>query len=449
MKKILFLLGVLLSNQLVNGQLYISPGADFRMTGSARLTLQNTHLLNNGTFEPGLGVVLFTGDSLSAISGNQYTQFYNLEISKQNNGVIRLFRSIAVTNITNFINGNIELNGNIIDLGSSGSFLGEKESSRVTGTSGYVVVSGTLNNPVNANPGNLGAMITSSKNLGTVLIRRGHKSQVNSYGNGSSILRYYDIIPSNNSNLNATLRFYYFDGELNGISETGMVFWSSNDNIHWNNEYFSQGHNTLNYLEKNGIQSFSRWTISNQNNPLPVVFSLFNLKCEGNKTVLNWKTTQELNSKHFTVEQSSNSIQWTAIGTVPAAGYSNTERSYSFTDNSPIDNSYYRIVQYDVDNRTTYTNIIRNTCGTGETFGAWPNPFTDRITASISVIGKTSATLKLYSSNGALVKKQEAILLPGINQVTIKGAYLPAGSYILSAEWNNSAVRKTVKLIKH
>jgi hypothetical protein len=431
------------------GQLYISPGGQLRLLGNTQLTLHNTNLINNGNIAPGLSLVTFTGNNNSTISGSQNVAFNDVEIKKINGSAVLLQRNIFVSHNAIFTSGNLNLNGFILDLGESGSLVGEKESSRIMGSNGgQILYSTDLNNPNIINPANLGLMITSAQNLGRVLIRRGHKSQVNNYGNGNSILRYYDIVPMNPVPFSATLRIKYFDGELNGLTENSLVFWNSSDNLHWINKGFTSGNTNINYVEKTGINTFGRWSLSSNNNPLPVRFILFNLKCEYTKVWLNWKTAQEQNSSHFAVEKSANSINWTAIGNVPAAGNSNTEKSYSFADKNPVTNCYYRIAQYDLDGRAVYTSIFKSPCSKAEQFTVWPNPFNDKIFVNIPAENKLDVVIKLFDGKGALVKKQNAIVQAGVNQLTILTGELSHGMYTLSIETVEGSLHKSVKLIK-
>ena len=46
-----------------------------------------------------------------------------------------------------------------------------------------------------------------------------------------------------------------------------------------------------------------------------------------------------------------------SLALAPAAGNSNSERSYSFTDNDPVQNNYYRIAEYDLDGKSQFTSI--------------------------------------------------------------------------------------------
>lgn len=144
----------------------------------------------------------------------------------------------------------------------------ESETSRITGDNGGVVtITQTLNAPSLVNPGNLGAIITSAQNFGSTVIRRGHQAQpvINQF----SVKRYFDINPANNSSLNATLRFGYFDAEMNGLDENSVVLWKSPDNINWNEAGVDSRSTTTNYIEKTGITDFSRWTLTT---PAPVNF---------------------------------------------------------------------------------------------------------------------------------------------------------------------------------
>jgi Secretion system C-terminal sorting domain len=449
MRSIIFFSCLLLLTQAVPAQLFISPGAQLSMTGNAQLTLQNSDLVNNGNFTAGTGTVSFTGNSISSVSGNQPFQFYKLEISKTSASSVMLQKMIGVTHQIGFISGFLNLNSYDVDLGTTGVLNGEKETSRVIGLNGgQLLFSTILNAPAAVNPANLGALITSSQNLGNVIIKRGHQSQINSYGQGNSVLRYFDITPANNNGLNATLRFQYFNGELNGLTESNLVFWRSTDNTHWTNEGFTLRNTTTNYVEKTGIPSFARWTLSSANNPLPVLFTLFNVKCEGSRALLTWKTAQEQNSSHYNVEKSNNGTGWIVAGNVTAAGNSNTEKSYSFTDNNPVQNSYYRIAQYDIDGRVQYTSILRASCNVSDVLNIWPNPFHETVFINISVSTGSQAVIKIFDARGALLKIKTANLLPGSNQLPVEMKDFSGGMYLFAMEWNNGQIRKTLQLVK-
>lgn len=430
----------------------VSAGATIKITGGAVITLQDIDLENDGTINqlPGEGVFKFTGTQNNTIAGSNAPLFDILEIDKTGSAKISLLRTINVGSAINFTSGLIDLNNNNLFLQPTALLNGESEISRIIGPGGgYIEITNILNAPSSSNPGNLGAILTSSQNLGSTIIRRGHTAQLNGSGMGSSILRYYDILPANNTALNATLRFQYLDAELNSFDENTVVLWKSSNNTAWTSQGFTSRNTSSNYVEKTGIADFSRWTLSSGNNPLPVQFLLFNVRCGGNSVIIIWKTAQEQNTARFTIERSQDGIQWTAIGTVSAAGNSTTERSYLYTDNSPLPGAaMYRIAEHDMDGRIQYTSIIRSDCGAKDNWKLWPNPVQEMLWVNITTTGASSATIKIFDSKGSLVRSQQNTLLPGSNQLNIDMKNLSSGTYLVTVEWGKGQIQKSVKVIK-
>jgi len=214
--------------------LIIQPGAALKATESANIVLKNGNLVNNGSSDLSNCNLYLTGNAAVYTGGTSTLTLGNLYINKPSSSV-SLQHDLSIINNVNFINGLLLLNGHNLLLSSTGLLVGENETNHITGSNGgYVSITVNLNAPSGANPGNLGASITSSKNLGSVLIQRGHKAQTNN-GSGNSILRYYNIQPSNNSSLNAVFRFTYLDAELNGLSESTLKMWkSTNGGGSWN-----------------------------------------------------------------------------------------------------------------------------------------------------------------------------------------------------------------------
>lgn len=449
MKAYLLSVLFLLSAGSISAQLIVFPGAQFSMTGNIQLTLHNTDLANSGSFTAGNSVVSFTGSLPSSISGREPIQFNVLQINKSNNSAVLLQRSVGIQDRIHFISGFLDLNGFNADLGTTGHLDGEAENTRIVGPNGGVVLFNVnLNSPAGSNPANLGIFITSGQDLANVTIRRGHQSQVNGVGLGNSILRYYDIVPANNTNLNASLRFKYMDAELNSLDENSIVLFESQNNINWTSLGITSRDVVGNFVEKTGINSFGRFTLSSIGNVLPVHFVLFNANCDNGRVRLTWKTAQEQNSQHFNVERSTDGISWTVIGTVLAAGTSGSERDYNFRDNNPGQNSFYRIAEYDQDGRMQLTGTIRSSCTVPDVFNVWPNPVRDQLFINIVATNDSKALIRVFDSKGALVKRLNTAVLPGNNQYNIDMSSMAKGMYTLSVYWNNGQISKTVQVVK-
>ncbi|HEX7846112.1 MAG TPA: hypothetical protein VF476_09965, partial [Chitinophagaceae bacterium] len=181
--------------------LKVQAGATIKTTGGAVITLQDMNLDNDGTISQaaGEGIFRFTGSANNTISGNSAPLFDIAEIAKTGNAKLSLQRSVNIGSAINFTTGLIDLNNNNIFLQPSALLNSESETSRIIGPNGgYVEITNTLNNPASLNPGNLGAIISSSQNLGSTVIRRGHAVQSGG-GISTSVQRYYDIVPSNNA----------------------------------------------------------------------------------------------------------------------------------------------------------------------------------------------------------------------------------------------------------
>jgi hypothetical protein len=417
----------------MTAQLIITPGSQFTAAGSVQLTLQNTDLINNGNFTSGNSLVRFTGNVSSSINGIQPIQFFEIELNKTNTSSVILERPIDVIHRILFSSGFLNLNGFNTDLGTTGFLDGEQESSRITGSNGGQVLFNTvLNASTGANPGNLGAIISSNQNLGTVILKRGHEAQINGSGLSNSILRYYDIVPANNSSLNATLRFTYFNGELNGFIENDLIVFKSDDGVNWSAQGFGSKDTVTNFVEKTGIGSFSRWTLSSGiNSPLPLHFLLFNAKCEENKLLLTWKTAQEQNTGRFDVEKSVDATHWTVIGSLPASGNSTSEKSYSYTDNFLVQDSYYRIAEYDLNGQVHYTTVLRSSCAVKDFFNLWPNPVRDMVFINIVTRNESQVIIKVFDSKGALIKFRKENVLQGSNQLMVDMKSLASGVYLV------------------
>jgi hypothetical protein len=262
MRKFIFIL-VIFSADRINAQLRIEPTTKFLADGPIVLVFENTDLVNDGVFTPGNSLVKFTGNTNNHIGGLSTTGFHELAIGKSPANKLILQKNITVTNRIIFNSGLIDLNLRDIDLGSQAYLDNESETSRIMGAAGgSVYTTLMMNAPVAVNAGNLGAHVTSASNMGSVIVKRGHKTPAGT-GMVPGINRYFEITPTNNVTLNATLRFNYFTNELNNLPENTLNMYRSSDaGINWINEGFTVRNEAQNYLEKSAINSFSRWALS-------------------------------------------------------------------------------------------------------------------------------------------------------------------------------------------
>ncbi len=92
---------------------------------------------------------------------------------------------------------------------------------------------------------------------------------------------------------------------------------------------------------------------------LPITLLDFTGKENAGKNLLNWNTASESNSSYFSIERSTDALNFSSIGHVNASGFSSTEVKYNFTDATPIPGvNYYRLVMIDKDGSSAYSKIV-------------------------------------------------------------------------------------------
>jgi hypothetical protein len=241
--------------------------------------------------------------------------------------------------------------------------------------------------------------------------------------------------------LNATVRFQYFSEELNGLNGTALLLREKLGTNDWS--ILGSTVTSINpyYVEKNAVPAFGVFALSSISSPLPVYFSLFNAACSGDEVLLTWKTTQEQNSHYFMVERSGDGSRWEDLGMVTAAGNSSVELSYSFIDQTPGENRFYRVAEYDLDGHAQFTPVLGADCGVSSVFKAWPNPVRDRLYINMTSGSASLASLRLLDSKGALVRQQVSAVLRGANLLSMDVSGVARGVYFLHILCDNGQSR--------
>jgi len=163
----------------------------------------------------------------------------------------------------------------------------------------------------------------------------------------------------------------YLASESAGIKNIGQFFSSSNELANSSSVY-------------SGIKAGT----------LPVTWGEFTATKQGNTSLLKWQTLQEYNTANFTIERSTDGINFHQIATVAAAGNSSVAKTYQFTDNLPLNGKdHYRIKQVDKDGKFTYSPIRTLDFLLNRTVAITPNPAKDKI--SITITGNDKP-LKIY-----------------------------------------------------
>jgi hypothetical protein len=188
--------------------------------------------------------------------------------------------------------------------------------------------------------------------------------------------------------------------------------------------------------------------LTTDGNPIPVDVVRFEAQRKGSVNELVWTTAQELNSRWFIVERSTDGTNYAPIGQVAAAGTSNTLKNYAFTDNAPIKGiNHYRLRMVDRDNSFRYSWVrkVRNE-GLANVL-VYPNPVTDKLVVDVQVDKSVNGQLLVIDVSGKMLVSRTVNLAQGQNLLPIEAASLQRGAYLVKLVMEGDVVvRKFNKL---
>ena len=139
--------------------------------------------------------------------------------------------------------------------------------------------------------------------------------------------------------------------------------------------------------------------------PLPIELLSFDAIALENQVELTWTTASEDNNDYFTIERSTDGINWQFISKVNGAGTSNQSIDYTTYDKNPrIGLSYYRLSQTDIDGTTSYSQIRSVMFDREDPFVLYPNPVHQNLTITYP---DQTLKIKIFDANGRLVLTKE------------------------------------------
>lgn len=203
---------------------------------------------------------------------------------------------------------------------------------------------------------------------------------------------------------------------------------------------------------QNNSIDFSKTTPTPKNSatqPLLVTLTYFHTEAADNQRVnIRWETAQEINSNVFVLERSRNAVDYKTIAKVEAAGESNTNKRYSFTDESALfGTNYYRLSQIDKDGAMQMFRpqaVIIDDAGLP--FGVFSNPVFQN-NFNVKVEDADEANFIMNDSNGKTITLKTNKLTQTIVEITPL-ENLSLGIYILQVQTLGSLKMHKVIIVK-
>ncbi len=160
------------------------------------------------------------------------------------------------------------------------------------------------------------------------------------------------------------------------------------------------------------------------NAPLPLDFIAFTGTLQNNAAQLQWETANKINVSKFEIEESSDALSFTKIGSLAAT----EKEQYGFTDTHLFDrNNYYRIKVIDLDQQVSYSKTILLIHSDRIEISLFPNPVKDELYIATSAKDFRYQITDLYG-------RKWISGISATSQTPISCAQLPQGIYQVRLE---------------
>lgn len=363
----------------------------------------------DGDFRIYNGSLLFKDTLPQTINGYGNIQLGKTTIIKPRNN-LEIQTNISLTDTLQMDSGNIVLHSVILNLQDKAFIKNENSNSYFTGNQEAGISSSKI---IKANQTNnfsgIGITIYNTTPMGETKITR--KFNAVDVAGVSSAYKNFNISPSINTHLNATLEMQYFKAELNDLDTNNLALWKTEDDINW---LKMDGIVSQNKITLFNISSFSKWTINAKDvNLLSVELISFDAKRNGSFIEINWEVTEELNTLEYLVEVSSDGVNFTRETSITT----NINQLYNYNfENTSTDVIYIKVSEVSLNNTTVLFSKpvapYRN-----------KSPKIRIVNSSIFIDDFNTGVIKIYNSNGKLVEQTTA---PYFSRKT-----LPNGAYFI------------------
>lgn len=175
---------------------------------------------------------------------------------------------------------------------------------------------------------------------------------------------------------------------------------------------------------------------------LPVLLVEFTGRYVENKSLLNWSIRNDLGLKTILVERL-NGDNYLQIGSVDAKAF-NTPGQYSFTDEHPLRDNYYRLKLIFEDGSYKYSKVVHLSASVNDFISIYPNPSVEFVNVEFKNPERQSYKIELI--NMVSQKTMLKVEVNGNKYTIHRTPSMAAGMYILKVTNGNGEV-KNFKII--
>ena len=139
--------------------------------------------------------------------------------------------------------------------------------------------------------------------------------------------------------------------------------------------------------------------------PLPIQLIFFKARQAGASHLLEWATASELNFDFFSIERSTDGINFKEIEQVKGHGTSLERIDYSFEYRNPtLGKNYYRLKSVDFDGSSEYSGVAFVEHKGDKTFAVAPNPSSgSSISVFMNFIPEENTYVTIFNNSGTVL----------------------------------------------
>jgi hypothetical protein len=423
---------------LVKGDMVIKNGCGFVLDdanttmGATGLEMQGSLTVNgflNYTSTDASNtnrLLLFSGNIDQIIAGTGSINSYNLKSDKLS-GVLILYRNITIDNILILSNGKLDLNKNKITL-SNGAPVA------ISRTNGWIESEDKDNSSkIQWNIGtNTGPHIFPFGKNASVYIPL--TFQLTSGNIGNLTVATYGTLPDNipwptvpqavlnlnrqgiDNSANTVDRFWQLDNTgTTGIADITFTYDDAEEpsneiplvaqrydkpTENWQAPWTTQSDNpTNNTVTTTGVTSFSTWTLTTVDLPLPLQLISLEATHSNNSVSLNWNITNIAELSHFKIQRSTDGIIFKDIAIVNRTIANNYQYNEDVSDE--LTYLYYRIKI--VSHSESYSTIVSIDFKKTQAIKVYPNPFEDILNIDTGNLTTEEMKVKILDIYGNLL----------------------------------------------
>jgi hypothetical protein len=181
---------------------------------------------------------------------------------------------------------------------------------------------------------------------------------------------------------------------------------------------------------------------------LPLDLVSFTAQKRSGAVTLNWITAAEMNNDYFTVEKSTDLINFSQVSRVRGAGFSSVSHAYNTVDPHPANGiNYYRLKQTDYDGRSSYSHVVSVNCSNQlKDVVIFPNPADKTFHLKLDYpVENGQISIEVRDATGKLQKKYTRSVAAGQNEFVFPITDLPQGLYNVSI--SGASQHLTTKLL--